>query len=78
MTSSGKVINFQVYLNQGGSFSLRTYDISGKKIWEYRQSNCAAGLKKIPLDKRFLKNGVYMTELTNNNTRSVLKYTVID
>jgi hypothetical protein len=78
ITTYGKAINFQVYLNQAGSFSLRTYDISGKKIWEYRQSNCAAGLKKISLDKSYLKNRVYVTELTNNNVRSVVKYGVLE
>jgi hypothetical protein len=78
MTSSGKLLNFRVYLNQEGGFSLRTYDISGKKIWEYRQSNCTAGLKKIPFDKSFLKNGVYMTELTSDNVRSVIKYSIVE
>jgi hypothetical protein len=77
MTSSGKAINFHVFLNQAGNFLLRIYTVSGRKIWEYQQSNCAAGLKKIPLDKSCLKNGVYVTELTNNNTHSVVKYTVI-
>jgi hypothetical protein len=78
MSSLGKTINFQVYLNQGGSFSLHTYDVSGKKIWEYRKEKCVAGLQRISLEKRFLINGVYMTELTNNNVRSIVKYTVVE
>jgi hypothetical protein len=78
MASSGKSINFQVYLNQGGSFSLHTYDVSGRKMWEYQKERCAAGLQQISLEKRFLKNGVYMTELANNSTRSAVKYSIVE
>jgi hypothetical protein len=78
MSSSGKAINFQVYLNQGGSFSLHTYDVSGRKIWEYQKERCAAGLQHISLEKRLLKNGVYMTEFANNSTRSAVKYSIVE
>jgi hypothetical protein len=78
MTSSGKAINFQVYLKQGGRFSLHTYDVSGRKVWEYKQENCTAGVQRIPFDKSFLKNGIYMTDLTSDNVRSVVKYTVVE
>jgi hypothetical protein len=78
MTSSNRVINFQIYLSQGGSFLLHTYDISGKKIWEYRQENCPRGLKRIPVEKKSLKNGVYMTVLTSDNIYSAIKYSIIE
>jgi hypothetical protein len=77
MTSFNRAINFQVYLNQGGNYSLHTYDISGREIWGYSQKNCSAGLRQIRCDKNILKNGVYMTELTNNNVRSVIKYSIV-
>jgi hypothetical protein len=79
MATSNKAIIFQVYLQQGGSFTLRTYNISGRKIWEYRQESCFAGIKRIPVDKNLLKNGIYMTTLTDNNAfYPVIRYAVVD
>jgi hypothetical protein len=78
MASSGNAINFQVYAGQVGSFSLRTYDISGRKIWEHQEENSSPGIKRIPVDKSFMKNGIYMTELANNNIRSVIKYSIVE
>jgi hypothetical protein len=77
MSSSGKTIDFQVYLNKRGSFSLNTYDVSGRKMWEYEQSNCAAGLKEISITKGSIENGVYFTRLTANTIHSVIKYSIM-
>jgi hypothetical protein len=78
MNVSGNAINFLVNLEQGGDFTLRTYNISGQKIWERNLEKCTAGLKRISLDKKLIKNGVYMTEFTNNKVQSVIKYLVIE
>jgi hypothetical protein len=78
MNVSGNTINFSVNLKQGGDFSLRTYNISGQKIWEQNLEKCTAGLKRISLDKKLIKNGVYVTELRNNMIHSVIKYMVVE
>jgi hypothetical protein len=77
MNVSGNLINFLVNLEQGGDFTLRTYNISGQKIWKQNLEKCKAGLNRISLDKKLIKNGVYMTEFTNNKVRSVIKYAVV-
>jgi hypothetical protein len=74
----GNTINFLVNLEQGGNFTLRTYNVSGQKIWEKNLEKCSAGLNRITLDKKFIKNGVYMTEFSNKNVHSVIKYAVVE
>jgi hypothetical protein len=77
MTASSQALNFEVYLKEAGSFSLRTYDISGKKIWEQTSPNSSAGLKEISIKKSSMENGVYFTRLTANNIHSVIKYSIM-
>jgi hypothetical protein len=78
MNVSGNSINFLVNLEKGGDFTLQTYNISGQKIWDYRKEKCQSGQNLITLNKRLIKNGVYMTELTNNKVHSVVKYVVVE
>jgi hypothetical protein len=78
MNVSGNSINFLVNLEQGEDFTLRTYNISGQKIWNYKKEKCQSGLNRISLDKKLIKNGVYVTEFTNNKVHSVIKYSVVE
>jgi hypothetical protein len=78
MNVSGNAIHFLVNLEEGGDFTLRTYNISGQKVWEKTLEKCGAGLNRISLDKKSVKNGIYMTEFMNNKVHSVIKYTVIE
>jgi hypothetical protein len=78
MKVSGNTINFLVNLERAGNFSLRTYNISGQKVWEQNLEKCSAGLNRITLDKSLIKNGVYMTEFSNNKVHSVVKYVVVE
>jgi hypothetical protein len=78
MNISGNAINFLVNLEQAGDFSLKTYNISGQKIWEQNLEKCSAGLNRITLDKKLIKNGVYMTTFTNNKVHSVIKFVNVE
>jgi hypothetical protein len=78
MNFSGNAINFLVNLEQGGDLKLQTFNIAGQKIWEQTLEKCTAGLKQITLDKRLIKNGVYMTEFINNKVHSVVKYAIVE
>jgi hypothetical protein len=77
MDVSGNAINFLVNLEHGGDFTLQTYNISGQKIWNYKKEKCQSGINRISFDKNLIKNGIYMTEFTNNKVHSIIKYAVI-
>jgi hypothetical protein len=78
MNVSGNAIHFLVNLEQGGDFSLRTFNISGQKIWDYKKEKGQSGINRISFDKNLIRNGIYMTEFTNNQVQSVIKYAVVD
>jgi hypothetical protein len=78
MTSSYNTLNFRMNLNQGGDFSLITYNMAGQKIWEKNLENSSKGIMQIPFNKSILKNGAYITSFTGNSVHSVIKYTVVE
>jgi hypothetical protein len=78
MKVSGNAINFLVNLERAGYFLLRTYNISGQKIWEQNIENGKSGQNRIAIDKKLIKNGVYLTTFTNNKVHSAIKYAVIE
>jgi hypothetical protein len=77
MNISGHTVNFMVNLEQGRDFLLRTYNISGQKVWEQTIENGKSGQNRIAIDKKLIKNGVYMTEFLNNKVQSVVKYVIV-
>jgi hypothetical protein len=78
MNVSGNAINFLVNLEHGGDIKLQTYNISGQKIWDYKKEKCQSGINRISFDKKLIKNGIYMTELSSNKVHSVIKYAVVE
>lgn len=65
-------VEFVLHLSKPGDSNLQAFDISGRKVWSYEQSQAIAGTHRITWDGRdkhseLVPDGIYLIRISTNN-----------